>query len=99
MKLQILFKWMRSLTNFVARYNNASYKIDDIDWTMNPESTFTTASGETISFVEYYKRQYQIEIQDPKQPLLINRPKKKALSEAESADRIICLGKTTIRSN
>jgi len=75
----------------LTRYNNASYKIDDIDWTMNPESTFTTASGETISFVEYYKRQYQIEIQDPKQPLLINRPKKKALSEAESADRIICL--------
>lgn len=57
---------------------------------MNPESTFSTAKGETITFIEYYKRQYQIEIQDAKQPLLIHRPKKKGLAEGE-ADRIICL--------
>jgi len=74
----------------LTRYNNASYKIDDIDWKMNPQSTFTTAKGETINFIEYYRRQYQIEIQDFKQPLLINRPKKKTVSEAE-ADRVVCL--------
>lgn len=73
-----------------SRYNNASYKIDDIDWGSTPESTFATAKGETISFIEYYRRQYQIEIQDPKQPLLVNRPKKKGITEGE-ADRIICL--------
>lgn len=74
----------------LTRYNNASYKIDDIDWGSTPESTFATAKGETISFIEYYRRQYQIEIQDPKQPLLVNRPKKKGITEGE-ADRIICL--------
>lgn len=77
-------------SSVLTRYNNTSYKVDDLDWTKSPKDTFTTSRGETISFVEYYKRQYQIEIQDPNQPLLINRPKKKGLAEAE-ADRIICL--------
>lgn len=74
----------------LTRYNNASYKVDDIDWNKSPESTFTNSKGETLSFIDYYKRQYQIDIQDRKQPLLINRPKKKGLSEAE-ADITICL--------
>ena len=56
---------------------------------MNPESTFTNSKGETMSFIDYYKRQYQIDIQDRKQPLLVNRPtlKKRGLAEAE-ADRV-----------
>jgi len=76
--------------SILTRYNNTSYKIDDIDWNKSPKDTFTSARGETISFIEYYKRQYQIEIQDHGQPLLINRPKKKGLAESE-ADRVICL--------
>ena len=72
------------------RYNNMSYKIDDIAWDKSPSDTFTNSRGETMSFVEYYKKQYQITIQDDKQPLLINRPKKKGTSELE-ADRIVCL--------
>jgi len=78
--------------SILTRYNNASYKIDDIDWSMNPESTFTNSKGETMSFIDYYKRQYQIDIQDRKQPLLVNRPtlKKRGLAEAE-ADRVVCL--------
>ena len=38
-----------------TRYNNKTYRIDDIDWEKNPRSTFTTPNGE-ISFVEYYKK-------------------------------------------
>jgi aubergine-like protein len=74
----------------LTRYNNNSYKIDDLDFDQNPESTFANSKGETLTYVEYYQRQYQIEIQDKKQPLLVNRPKKKGGSEGE-ADRIICL--------
>jgi len=74
----------------LTKYNNLSYKIDGINWDMNPESTFTNSKGETMSFIDYYKRQYNLDIQDRKQPLLINRPNKKALVEAE-ADRTICL--------
>ena len=45
-----------------------------------------------MSFIDYYKLQYQIDIQDRKQPLLVNRPtlKKRGLAEAE-ADRVVCL--------
>ena len=45
-----------------------------------------------MSFIDYYKRQYQIDIQDRKQPLLVNRPtlKKRGVAEAE-ADRVVCL--------
>ena len=67
-----------------------SYKIDDIAWDKSPKDTFVNSRGESMSFAEYYKKQYQITIQDEQQPLLINRPKKKGMNEMES-DRIICL--------
>ena len=38
----------------IYRYNNHTYRIDDINWDMNPKSTFEMASGEKISFIEYY---------------------------------------------
>ena len=74
----------------IFRYNNMSYKIDDIAFDKSPRDTFTNANGEKISFAEYYKRQYQITIQDEQQPLLINRPRKRGTNELET-DRIICL--------
>lgn len=59
-------------------YNNRTYRIDDVDWNSNPEATFTMR-GETISYIEYYKRKYQIQIRDMKQPLLISRAKPREL--------------------
>lgn len=78
----------------LTRYNNNNYRIDDIDWSMNPMSTFTTSKGETISFYDYYKSQYRIEIKDKNQPMLINRPKKATQrgKRAEAGeDRVISL--------
>lgn len=62
----------------LTRYNNNNYRIDAIDWEMTPMSTFTTSKGNQISFVDYYKTQYRIDIQDRNQPMLINRPKRMA---------------------
>lgn len=59
-------------TTVLTRYNNKTYRIDDIDFDMNPYTTFHQKSGE-ISFVDYYKDHYGIEIKDLKQPLLIHR--------------------------
>ena len=67
-----------------------SYRVDDITWDKCPEDTFTNAKGEAVSYVDYYRNQYNIEIQDRKQPLLISRSRRKGLSEQE-VDRIICL--------
>ncbi|GFQ87053.1 hypothetical protein TNCT_471201 [Trichonephila clavata] len=63
----------------LTRYNNKTYKVDDVAWDMNPTSTFTTSDGSEISFVDYYKKSYDIQIQDLNQPLLINKAKKKDL--------------------
>ena len=37
------------------RYNNQTYRIDDIDWDHNPMSQFTSHTGESMSYVEYYR--------------------------------------------
>ncbi|KFV63354.1 Piwi-like 1 [Dryobates pubescens] len=64
----------------LTKYNNKTYRIDDIDWDGNPKRTFRKADGSEISFVEYYKRQYNQEITDLNQPVLISQPKRKASS-------------------
>jgi aubergine-like protein len=61
----------------LTRYNNRTYRVDDIDWSKNPMSTFQSSSGEEVSFMDYYKKAYDAVIKDNKQPLLVSRPRKK----------------------
>jgi len=77
-------------TSVLTRYNNKSYKVDDIDFNSSPKDSFTNEKGEQLTYIDYYKRQYGIEIRDPDQPMLINRPKKKAVGE-ENVEKLICL--------
>ena len=39
----------------LTRYNNHTYRIDDIAWQKNPASTFQKADGSDMTFIEYYK--------------------------------------------
>ncbi|XP_054711719.1 piwi-like protein Ago3 [Uloborus diversus] len=76
----------------LTRYNNKTYRVDDVEWSMNPASKFATHDGSEISFFDYYKKSYDIQIKDMKQPLLINKAKKKDLQAgADQSDKIICL--------
>ncbi|GLG94082.1 Piwi-like protein Ago3 [Gryllus bimaculatus] len=76
----------------LTRYNNCVYRVDDISWDRTPESTFTNSDGREISFQEYYRVNYQIEIKDKDQPLLISRVKRrKDPSNKENEVRMICL--------
>ncbi len=43
-----------------------------------------------MSYVDYYKKQYSIDIRDMDQPLLISRPKRSSLSEKD-VGKVICL--------
>ena len=61
----------------LTRYNNKTYRVDDIDWKLNPTSTFTKEDGTSISYKEYLEGRYEIKITDLKQPLLVSRPKAK----------------------
>lgn len=56
----------------LTRYNNKMYRIDEILFDKNPLSTFD-CQGEAMSYVDYYKKQYNIDIQDKGQPMLLNR--------------------------
>lgn len=61
----------------LTRYNNKTYRIDEIDWDLTPQNTFDRRDGSKISYIDYYKQAWTITITDPKQPMLISRPKKR----------------------
>ncbi|XP_068460923.1 piwi-like protein 1 [Clinocottus analis] len=59
----------------LTKYNNKTYRIDDIAWDHTPNNTFTKRDKE-VSFKEYYKTQYNLVIADESQVLLISNVKK-----------------------
>ncbi|XP_075032847.1 piwi-like protein 1 [Mixophyes fleayi] len=60
----------------LTKYNNRTYRIDDINWDFTPEHTFKKSDGSEISFIDYYRTQYNKQITDLKQPAIIHNPKK-----------------------
>ncbi|KAH9639050.1 hypothetical protein HF086_003581 [Spodoptera exigua] len=55
-------------------YNKKTYRVDDVSWQVSPKSTFKMRD-ETITYMDYYKKKYKINIHDTDQPLLISRSK------------------------
>jgi aubergine-like protein len=51
----------------LTRYNNKTYKIDEIDFAASPRDSFTNERGEKLTYIEYYANQYNIQIKDPDQ--------------------------------
>jgi len=70
----------------MTTYNNKTYKIDDINWDANPKSKFSTKKGE-VTFIEYYKAQYDHKITDVMQPLLLSLPSGKDKRRAEQMNQ------------
>ncbi|XP_075457581.1 piwi-like protein 2 isoform X3 [Ascaphus truei] len=58
----------------ITRYNNRTYRIDDIEWNMSPKDTFTLPDGTEMSFLDYYSKNYGISVKEIDQPLLVHRP-------------------------
>lgn len=61
---QILFQQSMIGSIVLTDYNNKTYRVDDVDFSLNPLSTFLYKNNETLTYVEYYKRRYQITIKD-----------------------------------
>lgn len=74
----------------LTRYNNRTYRIDDIDWDASPKSTFIM-NGRDVSYMEYYMSHYNIEITDESQPLLINREERRVAGQTEKETITFCL--------
>lgn len=61
--------------SFMTKYNQRIYRIDDVDFDKNPESTFFMNmhnKNKEISYKDYLLENYQIKIQDLTQPLLVH---------------------------
>ncbi|XP_062943159.1 piwi-like protein 2 isoform X2 [Cynocephalus volans] len=58
----------------ITRYNNRTYRIDDVDWNKTAKDSFTMSDGKEITFLEYYSKNYGITVKEEDQPLLIHRP-------------------------
>ncbi|XP_071550552.1 piwi-like protein Ago3 [Panulirus ornatus] len=69
----------------LTRYNNKTYRIDDILFDQNANGTFTNFKGEEVKYVDYYYNVYGIKIKDPQQPLLVHRVKKKELRDQQGS--------------
>ncbi|XP_072538731.1 piwi-like protein 1 [Salminus brasiliensis] len=59
----------------LTKYNNKTYRIDDIAWDHTPNNTFKRGDTD-ISFKDYYKTQYGLDIMDGKQVLLVSQVKR-----------------------
>lgn len=80
-------------TVVLTRYNNKTYRVDDIVWDKTPRQTFSTHSGGEMTFLEYYKKNYNLDIMDKEQPLLLHRPKKRLEQggQPRKQPEVICL--------
>nr|XP_012595130.1 piwi-like protein 4 [Microcebus murinus] len=68
----------------LTRYNNKTYRIDDIDWSVRPTHTFQKRDGTEITYVDYYKQQYDITLSDLNQPMLVSLLKSKRNNNTET---------------
>uniref|UniRef100_A0A673CNS0 Piwi-like protein 1 n=1 Tax=Sphaeramia orbicularis TaxID=375764 RepID=A0A673CNS0_9TELE len=59
----------------LTKYNNKTYRIDDIAWDQTPTNTFKRGDTE-ISFKNYYRTQYGLDITDGNQVLLVSHIKR-----------------------
>ncbi|CAF90296.1 unnamed protein product, partial [Tetraodon nigroviridis] len=59
----------------LTKYNNRTYRIDDIAWDHTPSNTFKRGAAD-ISFKDYYRNQYGLEIADGNQVLLVSYVKR-----------------------
>jgi aubergine-like protein len=74
----------------LTRYNNKTYRIDDIDFTKNPTAKFMKGDTE-IDYCAYYKQHYNKIIKDMKQPLLIHREDVRVPGQTAKKEMVFCL--------
>ncbi|XP_021919553.1 piwi-like protein Siwi isoform X2 [Zootermopsis nevadensis] len=71
---QRLFKHEILGSIVLTDYNNRTYRVDDVDFSVNPSSTFEW-NGKKASYAEYFFKKYDLKISDGSQPMLVSMPK------------------------
>nr|XP_035123653.2 piwi-like protein 3 [Callithrix jacchus] len=57
----------------LTKYNNRTYRVDGVDWNLNPRHTFNKSDGTKITYIDYYKQQHKEIITVMRQPLLVSQ--------------------------
>lgn len=65
-------------TVVLTDYNNNTYRIEDVDFSTTPLSTFPKKDGTRVSYMEYYQKRYGITIRERNQPMLLTKNKPKS---------------------
>ncbi|CAK1555842.1 unnamed protein product [Leptosia nina] len=79
-------------SSVMTNYNKKLFRVDAIDDTITPRSTFekkVDGKEVAISYIDYYKNNYGISIMDWDQPMLISRDTKTVAGK--EVDYMICL--------
>ncbi|XP_060846985.1 piwi-like protein Siwi [Rhopalosiphum padi] len=63
-------------TTVMTKYNNETYRIDDIDENSDPNSEFSKKDGTKMTYMQYYKEKWNMTIRGGRQPMLISKNKK-----------------------
>jgi len=66
---------------FVKKVQRRSYRVHEIDWDKNINDTFVWTrkddeKGEVVSFKDYYRRQYHLELKWKEQGMIVHFPKR-----------------------
>lgn len=75
----------------MTTYNKKFYKIERVNVTMNSKSTFKNEKEEVVSFAEYYKKRYNIDVKNLDAPLIEVTVREKNKGSKESLQRTIQL--------
>ncbi|XP_067213491.1 piwi-like protein Siwi isoform X1 [Linepithema humile] len=76
-------------TVVLTQYNNNTYRIEDVDFSTNPCDSFSMKNGEKVTYMQYYKKKYGINLTHRQPPLLIAKSRVKG--SAAEGERIYLL--------
>ncbi|XP_016658527.1 piwi-like protein Siwi isoform X1 [Acyrthosiphon pisum] len=72
----------------LTRYNNQTYRIDDVDENSNTQSTFKKRDGSSISYIDYYREKHKINLSNHQQPMLVSKKKKSFQIEGDECELV-----------
>ena len=63
----------------ITRFNNKTYRVDEICFDKKPSDKFSLKDGSETDYRSYYLEKYGLKIEDSEQPLLVSMPKIKEM--------------------
>ena len=72
----------------LAMYNKRIWKVDKIDYSLTIDSAFPTKDGKSMTFKEYYAKQYKLSVPRPKPGLLVNLKKEKGQFNSDGTQKM-----------